>query len=170
MVAVDAPLISTLRNYQPEPGDVLLCAIGNPLTRRAVVEELEARGATFATFIDDRAVLGENITMGAGSVVCPGSIVTSNIVIGHHVHINLNCTVGHDVQIHDFVTLSPGCNINGNVVIEHNVFLGTAALVIPSRRVESGAIVGAGTVVVKDVPRGATVVGNPGVVRKIATL
>jgi sugar O-acyltransferase (sialic acid O-acetyltransferase NeuD family) len=168
-IPTDMPIVATVQDFVPGPQDRLLCAIGNPSVRKSVVVLLEEKGAVFTTFIHDRAFVGDNVTLGRGSIICPGSIVTTNIRLGNHVHIDVNCSVDHDVVVEDFVRLSPACNLNGGVILESQVFLGTAALVIPGKRIGATALVGAGSVVIRDVPAGVTVFGNPAVVRTRAT-
>lgn len=163
-VPVPAPIICTLAAYVPAPGDALLCAIGIPSIRRAVVESLRERGARFLTFRDDRAIVGANVTMGEGCVVCPGAVITTNVELGLHVHVNINCSIGHDARIGDYTTLSPACNLMGGVTAESEVFFGTAATVIPRKSIGEKSIVGAGSVVVKNVPPNVTTFGNPSVI------
>ena len=80
--------------------------------------------------------------------------------------INLHCTVAHDVELSDFVTLSPGCHVSGRVSVGRRAFLGTGAMTIngePGRPlvIGEGAVVGAGAVVIKDVEPKSTVFGVP---------
>ena len=58
-------------------------------------------------------------------------------------------------------------HIRGDTVIGHDVWLGTNATVLPGVQIGSGAIIGAHTVVAKDVPAYAIVVGNPGRIVKL---
>ena len=81
--------------------------------------------------------------------------------------INLDCTIGHDVILKEFVTLYPGVHVSGNVVIGNRTEIGTGTQIIQGKQVGDGAIVGAGTVVVKDIPSYCTVVGNPAKVIKL---
>jgi acetyltransferase-like isoleucine patch superfamily enzyme len=74
--------------------------------------------------------------------------------------------VEHDCVIGDFVTFAPGVHCNGNIVIEDHAYVGAGAMLKqgkPGRplTIGHGAIVGMGAVVTRDVPPGATVVGNP---------
>jgi sugar O-acyltransferase (sialic acid O-acetyltransferase NeuD family) len=163
-VAVQAPIVSTLLDYVPEESDLVVCAIGSPSVREHVVAVLETKNARMVTFIHDRALLGDNVEIGLGSVICPDVVITSDVRIGSHVHVNIGCSVGHDVHIGDFVTMSPACNLTGQDVLENGVFLGVAVSVIPGKRIGTGSIVGAGSIVVKDVPTRVTTFGNPSVV------
>jgi sugar O-acyltransferase (sialic acid O-acetyltransferase NeuD family) len=160
-VEVPAPVLATVYEYLPLAEDVVLCAVGIPRVRRQVVETLTQRGAVFSTFIDDRAVIGSNVSIGKGSIVCPGSVITSDIELGEQVHININCSIGHDVRIGDFATMSPACSLMGGVIVEDDVFMGVGATVIPRKRLVARSVVGAGSVVVKNVPSDVTSFGNP---------
>jgi len=160
-VAPDAPVVGTIADYAPRPQDVVICAIGVPEVRRRVVESLAARGATFHTFVDDRAVVAPDVDLGVGAVVCPGVVVSANARIGAHVHVNFNCSVGHDATIGALSTLSPSVDVMGEVRIGEAVFLGGSAVVLPRLTIGPTATIGAGAVVVRDVPAGRTVVGNP---------
>jgi acetyltransferase-like isoleucine patch superfamily enzyme len=93
--------------------------------------------------------------------VCSHASLTNNITLGRHVHINLNCTIGHDAVIDDYVTLSPLVAVSGNVRIEECGFLGTGATINPGVSIGAGAVVGSGAAIVHDVPAGTTVVGVP---------
>ena len=63
--------------------------------------------------------------IGEGTIICAGSIITTNVIIGDHVIVNLDCTIGHDDIIRDFATLYPSVNVSGNVIIEPCVEIGT---------------------------------------------
>ena len=104
--------------------------------------------------------------IGEGAILCDHVVITANVVIGRHFHANLFSYVAHDCIIGDFVTLAPRASVNGNVVIEDDVYVGTGAVLKQGTpdsplRIGKGAIIGMGAVVTKDVPPGAVVVGNP---------
>jgi len=106
------------------------------------------------------------VQIGEGAILCPFVTVTSNIRIGQHFHANLYSYVEHDCIIGDYVTFAPAVKCNGNIVIEDHAYIGTGAIIKqgkPGRPlvIGRGAVVGMGAVVTKDVPAGATVVGNP---------
>lgn len=147
--------------YRKRPDDLVLCAIGDPSTRAQVVERLADRGVIFHTFIDDHASVGDGVRVGEGSIVCPGSVISADATISRHVHINFNCSVGHDVVLGEFSTLSPSVNIMGEAQVGARVFFGGSAVILPRLEVGYGAVVGAGAVAVRSVSARTTVVGNP---------
>lgn len=101
------------------------------------------------------------MTIGEGSIICAGTILTVDISIGNHVIINLDCTLGHDDIIHDFVTIYPSVNISGNIVVGECVELGTGMQIIQGKNIGKESIIGAGAVVVRYIPDRCTAVGSP---------
>jgi len=77
------------------------------------------------------------------------------------VKVNMGAQIHHDCRIGSFSTIAPGACLLGAVTVGEEVFVGANATVLPHRRVGSHAVVGAGAVVTKDVPEGATVTGVP---------
>ena len=130
--------------------------------KKAIVERLqEYPNIRFATLIDPSAMLSSSVTIDEGSIVCAGSILTVDIEIGKHVAVNLDCTVGHDAVLQDYVTVYPGVHISGNVTVGQCVELGTGSQIIQGKKIEHKIVVGAGSVVTKDLLEQGTYVGAP---------
>lgn len=141
-------------------------AVGGPGVRRKMVDKATAAGFTFATIIHPRVEMSEWVEVGEGTVICAGSILTTNIRLGRQVQINLDCTVGHDVVMQDYTTLAPGAHISGWVHFGRGVYVGTGASIINGREgaallIGDGAVIGAGACVTRPVAPGTTVVGVP---------
>ncbi len=79
---------------------------------------------------------------------------------------NLAVTIGHDSSLGDFVTLSPGTNVSGNVQLDEGVETGTNVGIIPGIEIGAWSIVGAGAVVTRNLPANVTAVGAPAKVIK----
>jgi sugar O-acyltransferase (sialic acid O-acetyltransferase NeuD family) len=139
-----------------------VCAIGAAKTRKKVITKLnEKERMKYATLVDPNVLSSQRVKIGEGSIICAHTIMTVDIEIGSHVIINLDCTIGHDAVLKDFVTLYPSVNVSGNTVIGECVELGTGMQIIQGKSVGDGSIVGAGAVVVKDIPPQCTAVGSP---------
>lgn len=156
----DFSVVGSIVDYSPKPNDVLALAIGNPADKRKLASMLTARGAKFETIIYPYANLGRHNTLGEGCIVCGGTGMTVNITIGNFVTL-LSCGLGHDVRIGDYSTISPICNIMGNVTLGEGVFLGGNSVIAPHTHIGNNAYVCIGSIVIKDVPVGAKVMGNP---------
>ena len=121
-------------------------AIANPVARKKLAEQCRQQGLKFATLRHPSVQMSESVKVGTGSIICCGSILTVDIKIGEHVHINLDCTLGHDVLIEDFVTLAPGVHVSGHVHIEQGASIGTGATIINGSSTKP-LIIGANTVI-----------------------
>ena len=137
-------------------------AIGSARGKKTVVDKLSAyQNLHFATLIDPAVIMSDDVTVGEGCILCAGSVFTVNITLGRHVIVNLNCTVGHDSVLEDYVTVYPGVNVSGCVRVGEESELGTGMQIIQGMSIGKGSILGAGAVVVSDIPRGCTAVGIP---------
>jgi sugar O-acyltransferase (sialic acid O-acetyltransferase NeuD family) len=146
-----------------------ICGIGAPRVRMKITRRLEEGGVKFVTAIHPSVRMSDYVEIGTGCVVCAGTIITTQVRIGNHVHVNLNSTIGHDVVIDDYVTISPGANISGRVEIGYGADLGTNCSVIQNLKIGRGAIIGAGAVVNRDVEENVVSVGVPSrAIKKVA--
>ncbi len=140
-------------------------AVGNGEDRAAIVTRVNSNAESLTLFSPQTIILDCN-NIGAGSIFCPNTMVTSNAKIGKFFQCNIYAYVAHDCIIGDFVTFAPGVRCNGRVHIEDYAYIGTNAVIREGTsdkplRIGKGSVVGMGAVVTKDVPAGATVVGNP---------
>lgn len=135
--------------------------IGNGTTRGLIDMKLTESGLRSATLIHPAATLGFDVRIGAGSIICAGARLTTNISLGRHVHLNLNTTVGHDTDLGDYATVNPMVAISGSVRIEREATLGTHSAVLQGLTIGRSAFVGAGACVVRNVAANAIVKGVP---------
>ena len=138
-----------------------VCSVSNPRVRIAIVQPLENQNVRFCNVIHPTVKMSQFVKIGDGSVICAGTIITTQVNIGNHVHINLNSTIGHDVVIEDFVTIAPAVNVSGNVHIGLGADIGTNSSIIQKKRIGKGSIVGAGAVVNRDIEENVLAVGVP---------
>jgi sugar O-acyltransferase (sialic acid O-acetyltransferase NeuD family) len=146
-------------------------AIGEPDIKRKVSTLFEQSGHAAAILIHPRAEASQWLRIGEGTIICAGVMITVNVAIGKHVHINLGCTIGHDVEIGDYSTLSPGVNVSGNVKIGSGVFIGTGASIINGTcdqplMIGNNAVIAAGACVTKSVAPDSMVAGVPAVKKR----
>ena len=146
----------------------VVCAVGSANIRKAIVRKLEKiPHVNFATLIDPSVIISKYVSIGEGTIICAGTILTVNITMGKHVIVNLDCTLGHNDSIDNFVTIYPSVNVSGNVTIGECVELGTGTQIIQGKNIGMGSVIGAGAVVIRDIPEYCTAVGNPAKVIKI---
>ena len=127
-----------------------LVGIGSGAARTRVDLVASAAGRRAATLVHPSANVGGDVKLGPGTVLCALSSVTTNIELGRHVLVDVGASVAHDCAVGDYATLAPGSRVSGEVVVEAGAWIGTQA-----------SVVGAGAVVVADVPPGSVVAGVP---------
>lgn len=138
-----------------------VCAVGSSNVRKKIIEKLKDTSVKFATLVDPSVLYSNSVKIGEGAIVCAGTIITVDVNIGDHVIVNLDCTIGHDAVIDNFVTIYPSVNVSGNVLIGECSELGTGTQIIQGKKVISNTIIGAGAIVVKDCLESGTYVGSP---------
>lgn len=151
---------SDIKKY---PDAFFVCAVGNSNKREKIIENMKEikPDVRFGTLLDPSVKVSNHVEIGAGTIICAQTVLTVNISIGDHVIINLNCTIGHDAVISDYATLYPSVNVSGATCIGHAAELGTGMQIIQGKRIGDYSVVGAGAVVVDDIPDKCTAVGSP---------
>lgn len=156
-------VLGTTEDMKAYPDAYAVCAVGNSRVRKIIVNKVKAAQPErkFAVLIDPSVQMSDYVEIGDGTIICAQTVITVNIKIGENVIMNLNCTVGHDAVIGDFVTMYPDANVSGITTVGECTELGTGMQVIQGVSIGSGSIVGAGAVVIRDIPDKCTAVGNP---------
>lgn len=145
--------------WDPAEYDVVV-AIGNPAIRERVVNDLP-RETRFATLCHPTAVIAPDAAIGEGSVIAAGAVMTLDVRIGSHAHVNLHTSVTHEARIGDFFTAGPGVRLSGNATIGDRVEIGTSAALRQGLSITDDVTIGMGAVVVKDIDEPGVYVGNP---------
>lgn len=141
-------------------------AVGSPILKNKILKKIEQQSplAAFPPLIDPSVIYDmtkEAVKIGTGAILCANTVLTTDIAIKPFVHINLDCTVGHDSVIGSFTTISPGVHISGNVTIGESVFIGTGAVILENLTIADNIVVGAGAVVTSSLTEAGVYVGIP---------
>lgn len=142
-------------------------AVGNPQVRKRLVDKFrQSFNAAYPNLIHPSVKLSKFVDIGIGNIICQSVILTTNITLGDFNILNLNSTVGHDTNIGSFCTIAPGVNISGHAALNDGCDLGTNSCIIQGKTVGEWSIIGAGSVIVKDIGPRCTAVGVPAKVIK----
>ena len=146
--------------------DAVVC-IGDREARARAAARVEEAALTLMSAIDPSATISESARIGRGTVVTAGVVICAHTVLGMDVCVMPGVIVSHDVVIGDHVLLGVGCVIGARVEIGDYAFVGASATIVPAHigverlRVGKGAVIGAGAVVLGDIPDHALAVGVP---------
>lgn len=140
----------------------VVCSVSEPRAKKKIISQLSMFGnVSFPALIHPKAIFPPDFTPREGCVFYPHTVISVSASIGSHVTLNSCCTIGHDTVIGDFSTVSPGANIAGHVVLGECVFVGLGCSIIPEKSVGSNTILGAGSVVTRDVSANCVAYGVP---------
>jgi len=156
--------VETLSLRCISPSDIdCIAAIGgsNGEARVSITKLMESYGFKSRSLIHKSVVISSFANIGKSVQLLAGSIVGAFASIGDCTIINSGANVDHDCSIGKGCHLAPCSTLAGEVTIDDYVFIGTNATILPRLCISTGAIVGAGAVVTKDVMSGAVVAGNP---------
>lgn len=156
--------VETNEYFDPQKHTAVI-AIGDPNTRKKVVNQIITRygdDVEFETLIHPTAnIMGDNVIIGKGSVICANCILTCNIELGPWSQLNLSTTIGHDTTTGAFFTTAPGAHISGKVKIGNSVYFGTNASTIENVDICDGVTIGAAACVAKNITESGIYVGIP---------
>lgn len=155
------------RQYFLEIDNRFTIGIGNPVLRSLIYKKFMRLGALPYQLVSKGSKVGSfDVLVGEASSIMRGVVITNSIKLGKGCLINLNCTIGHDSEIGDFVELSPNVNISGHCKIGSYTTIGTGAILIPNITIGQNVIVAAGSVVTKNIPDNCMVAGVPAEIKK----
>lgn len=104
-------------------------------------------------------VIGNNVEIGANCQIAKGAL--SNTIISDGCKLNGLCFIAHNCQLGRNVWITGNTMLAGSVVVEDNVTIFSSVTVRDQRKIGTGAIIGMGTLVTKDIPAGEVWIGSP---------
>lgn len=138
-----------------------VCALGNPKDKYSLLRKATIPNINYATLIHPDVKTNKYSEIGFDCIICCNTFISVNTKIGNHICINPGCGIGHDTVIEDYSSLYWNVTLSGNVYIHEGCEIGSKATVIQKKTVGKWSVLGAGAVVVKDIPDFCTAVGVP---------
>lgn len=114
-----------------------------------------------ATAIHPRATVAADVPIGEGTVIAAGAVINPGSRLGANVIINTCASVDHDCIVEDGAHLSPGARLGGKVTIGRGAWLAMNSAAVPGITIGEGAIIGAGAVVLSNIPPRVLAYGIP---------
>lgn len=148
--------------HHPE-AELLLCA-GKGSVRRDLAVRLAALGIgddRYATVVDPSVHIPRSCSVGAGSILLGGVVLTADVRVGRHVVCMPHVTLTHDDDLADYVTLTSGVSLGGGVTVGEAAYIGMNASVRERLTVGAGSVLGMGAVLVADQPPRTVYAGVP---------
>ena len=157
------PIICAPEDYIAQPNDLFFIAMGDPKWRKHYAEMIESKGGHFYTYISPEAHVIDTAVIGEGSFISLWSSVSDNVRIGKHVILHAFTVLGHDAVVKDYGTLLNASFLGGGAEVGECSQMSPNSMIIPHKKIGKNVIVGAGSVVMRNVKDGISVFGNPAV-------
>lgn len=166
LIVMGLPVLGTLASLRDIEHDAIIVAIGDTRIRRTITERLIAAGERLATAIHPFSSIAPSATIGEGSMISAGAVVSPRAVIGRGALLNTKTSVDHDSVIGDYAHISAGATVGANVRIGEETLIAIGASVISGCCVGARTVIGAGAVVVRDVSDDVVAFGVPATIRR----
>lgn len=146
----------------------VVVAIADSRVRMKFVQQIISQGRKLATLVHPSVSMSDYVEIGAGSIICSGTVITTNVTLGQAAIINPGCFIGHDTELQNYVSLMPAANLAGEVKVGEGCYFGLNSCVINRTAIGEWSIIGAGAVVVDNIPAYSLAVGVPAkVIKKV---
>jgi sugar O-acyltransferase (sialic acid O-acetyltransferase NeuD family) len=166
-------IIGGLELVTEHPDHLLLVCAGRGSARRAIVERLGGLGVgahRYVTSVHPRVEVPTGCTVGRGSILLEGVVLTTSVRIGTHVVVMPHVTLTHDDLVEDYATLCAGVSLGGAVRVGPAAYLGMNASVREGVTIGADGTLGMGAALLQELPPGQAWVGVPARPMAVASL
>jgi sugar O-acyltransferase (sialic acid O-acetyltransferase NeuD family) len=154
------PVLGGFEYLMDYDGNIAVTIVDTPALRRKLVTKIRKnKNISFPVIIVPKAIVSSYVEYGEGCIISPTyGLVSVNVKLGDFVHVLGSTRVGYDATVGDFTTLFTGILLGGGSVGSECV-IGSGAIILPKVKIGDGSIIGAGSVVTKDIPPNVVAAG-----------
>jgi sugar O-acyltransferase (sialic acid O-acetyltransferase NeuD family) len=145
--------------------DACIVSIGNNSIREKKQCHLQQEGLCLISLVHPNAVVSRYASVNVGTVVMAGAVVNAFTKIGRGCIVNTGATIDHDCLLHDFVHISPGVHLAGDVRVSACSWIGIGASIKQGMSIGAKTTIAAGSVVISNIPADSIALGVPAKVK-----
>lgn len=129
--------------------------------RKERIRQVKDLSLNPVTIIHPSAVISKSAEIGRGCLICPGVIIGPGAKIGDHTILNSAVTIDHDSLIQENVIMGAGVHLPGYVKVLSDTFIGVGSCSVNGVTIGHNCLIGAGSVVTRDIPDNVIAAGVP---------
>lgn len=150
-----------LPRFQNDGLNHIVIAIGNCKVRSELINDLQNQGWSLPVLIHPQAIIANDAIIEPGTVICAGAIIGPATQIATGCIINTAASVDHDCRLEQGVHICPGVRLAGHVTIGQESWVGIGSTIIEQTAIGQRVLIGAGSVVLHDLPSNCKAWGVP---------
>jgi len=164
--------ISKLETLKETDGiEAVYCPLGNNKLRVKFLERARELGYKTPNYIHPSVIISPNVNIGEGVYILLGTTIMPHTTIKDFVMISMGVHLAHHCVLEEGVFLSTGCNFGASIHAHKYAYCGISSTIMTGiHELGEDCLIGAGAVVIKDVPDGAVMAGVPAKILKIKDL
>jgi sugar O-acyltransferase (sialic acid O-acetyltransferase NeuD family) len=139
----------------------IIMGFGDCEARLRLADYAIARGFNLPVLVHPKATVARDVAIGRGTVITAGAVLSPGVRVGEGAIVNTGSTVDHESVLEDGVHLATGVHLAGKIHVCRLAWVGAGTTVVNRARIGEGAIVGAGSLVLGDVPPRVVAYGVP---------
>ena len=160
-----APVVASLDEledvYEKHEKPLLLFCCSKNRLKEELKTRLEKYRPAYVSAIHPTAVISRTATVGQGTIINARAVIQPFVKVGNHAMIHAGVVIEHDCVVDDYANLAPNVTLAGWTRVGKGATLYTGAIAIPTINIGEYATIGAGGVVLQNIPDNATAVGIP---------
>lgn len=150
-----------------ESGCSVFVPIGNNNIRVKILKDFQNKGFYIPSFIHSQTIIDSSVKIGQAVYILPGTNIMPLTEIGDYSMISMGVNIAHHNIIEEGCFFSQGANIGASINLKKYTYVGIGATLMTGvKYVGQNSMIGAGAVVINDVPDNAVVAGVPAKILK----
>lgn len=148
--------------------DSVYCPIGNNRLRVKFLSLAKSLGYKTPCYIHPSVVMSSDILLGNGVYILLGTHIMPYVNIKDFVMISMGVNIAHHSTLEEGTFISTGVNYGASICAKKNCYIGIGSTIMTGvKTLGEDCLIGAGAVVIKDVPDRAVMAGVPAKVLRI---
>jgi UDP-perosamine 4-acetyltransferase len=140
----------------------VVVAIGNNHVRNILLNRVRKQGGETPTLVHSTVTATKNVQLGDGVYVQPNATLWTSVKIESNCIVSVGAVIAHHTILKEGSFVANNVAVGASIIVENEAFIGMGSTISTGvKTVGRGSVIGAGSVVIRDVPPGVVFAGVP---------